>query len=276
MSLKLMYITNNPNIAKIADNSGVDRIFVDLEYIGKELRQKGMDTVQNFHTIRDIASVKNAITTAELLVRINPIHSKTEKYLGTKNEIDMAINAGADILMLPFFTSIDEAKTFINLVDGRVKTILLIESKKSVEIIDEILELDGIDEVYIGLNDLSIDMGKSFMFELIADGTVEVLCAKFKRSGIPYGFGGIADIGKGLIPSEYIIKEHYRLGSSCAILSRSFCNTNNVSELEKVNEIFFGGINRIRSFENICAKQIEPFRDNEFKIKKCINEIINR
>ena len=36
MALKLMYITNKPEVAKIAQNAGVDRIFVDLEIIGKE------------------------------------------------------------------------------------------------------------------------------------------------------------------------------------------------------------------------------------------------
>ena len=44
MSLKLMYITNSPRIAEIAENVGVDRIFVDMEYIGKSERQGGMDT----------------------------------------------------------------------------------------------------------------------------------------------------------------------------------------------------------------------------------------
>ena len=33
MALKLMYITNKPEIAQIAESSGVDRIFVDMEYI---------------------------------------------------------------------------------------------------------------------------------------------------------------------------------------------------------------------------------------------------
>ena len=45
--LKLMYITNQPEIAKIADKNGVDRIFIDLEKIGKRERQGGMDTVQS-------------------------------------------------------------------------------------------------------------------------------------------------------------------------------------------------------------------------------------
>ena len=38
MPLKLMYITNRTDVAEIADDTGVDRIFIDLEYIGKEDR----------------------------------------------------------------------------------------------------------------------------------------------------------------------------------------------------------------------------------------------
>ena len=34
MPLKLMYITNDPEVATIAEANGVDRIFVDMEYIG--------------------------------------------------------------------------------------------------------------------------------------------------------------------------------------------------------------------------------------------------
>ena len=36
MALKLMYITNHTGIAQILDGYGVDRIFLDLEIIGKE------------------------------------------------------------------------------------------------------------------------------------------------------------------------------------------------------------------------------------------------
>ena len=39
MPLKLMYITNRPDVAAIAERNGVDRIFVDMEYIGKAERQ---------------------------------------------------------------------------------------------------------------------------------------------------------------------------------------------------------------------------------------------
>ena len=80
MALKLMYITNRPDVAQIAESAGVDRIFVDLEYIGKNERQGGMDTVQNHHTVDDVRTLKNAITQAELLVRVNPIHEATAQY----------------------------------------------------------------------------------------------------------------------------------------------------------------------------------------------------
>lgn len=35
MPLKLMYITNNPEVATIVEHAGVDRIFIDMEFIGK-------------------------------------------------------------------------------------------------------------------------------------------------------------------------------------------------------------------------------------------------
>ena len=66
MALKLMYITNRPDVAQIAESSGVDRIFVDMEYIGKADRQGGMDTVQSHHTVDDIKNYKVVYNTAIL------------------------------------------------------------------------------------------------------------------------------------------------------------------------------------------------------------------
>ena len=45
--LKLMYITNDPAVSEIAADAGVDRIFIDMEVLGKAERQGGMDTVQS-------------------------------------------------------------------------------------------------------------------------------------------------------------------------------------------------------------------------------------
>ena len=271
--LKLMYITNRPEIAQIAERAGVDRIFVDMEYIGKNVRQGGMDTVQSHHTIDDIRTIKNCVTTAEVMVRINPIHEGSEQYTSSKEEIDAAIEAGADILMLPYFKTVQEVKTFIELVDGRVKTLPLVETPEAVEVIDEILELQGLDEIYVGLNDLSLGYGKKFMFELLTDGTVEKLCLKFKQKGIPYGFGGIAALGKGMLPAEYIIREHYRLGSTCAILSRSFCDTSKIDKIEQIETIFIDGLKEIRSFETECETTEQDFEENQKIVTERVNLI---
>ena len=67
--IKLMYITNKPNIAWIAERSGVDRIFLDMESIGKAQRQCGMDTVLSSHTIDDIVNIRNTVHKSEVLVR---------------------------------------------------------------------------------------------------------------------------------------------------------------------------------------------------------------
>jgi hypothetical protein len=273
MALKLMYITNQPEIAQIAESAGVDRIFVDMEYIGKSERQGGMNTVQNHHTVEDVKRIKLAVKSAEVLCRINPIHEATKDYCSSQEEIDGAISAGADILMLPYFKTVDEVRTFLRLVDGRVKTMSLVETPEAVEIIDEILNLPGIDEIFIGLNDLSLGYGKKFMFELLADGTVERLCFKFKQKNIPYGFGGIASLGKGQLPSEYIIREHYNLGSTCVILSRSFCDVNRINHMGIISSTFINGIRQIRELEAECEKYRNYFVANEKKIAIKVKEI---
>ena len=273
MPLKLMYITNRTEIAQIAESSGVDRIFVDMEYIGKATRQGGLDSVKNHHTIADIKAIKAAVESAEVLVRVNPIHDATDEYTSSQEEIDATVKAGADIIMLPFIQSVGEVKSFVEMVDGRAKTMLLIETPASAEALDEILEIPGIDEIYIGLNDLSLGYNKKFMFELLADGTVEKLCLTCKLKGIPYGFGGIASLGNGMLPSEYIIREHYRLGSSSAILSRSFCNLEKVKHIGIVSSTFIDGVKEIRELEKECEEKISYFRENEREVAKRVRSI---
>ena len=272
--LKLMYITNRPEIATIVENAGVERIFIDMEYIGKSIRQGGMDTVQCHHTIEDIRAIKKVLMHSQVMVRCNPIHNATMEYSSSKEEIDAAITAGADILMLPYFKTPQEVNEFIHLVDGRAKTLPLVETPEAVAYIDEILEIEGIDEIFVGLNDLSLGYGMKFMFQLLIDGTVERLCEKFKTKGIPYGFGGIAALGKGMLPSERVIAEHYRLGSTCAILSRSFCNTNIVTDLDEVRRIFDVDLKAIRAWEKRCENGSVDFAENRKEVEVAANKIV--
>lgn len=279
MPLKLMYITNQPSVAHIAEENGVDRIFVDMEYIGKAKRQHGTLSVLNHHTLADVAAVRKVLSRSELLVRVNPIHDANPYgegggYCSSDEEIQGAIDSGADIVMLPYFKTVQEVERFLKIVNGQTKTMLLLETAEAANLVDEVASLDGVDEIHIGLNDLSISYHSKFMFEMLSNGTVERLCRHLKQIGKPYGFGGLASLGRGLVPAEMIIKEHYRLGSTGAILSRSFCNANRFTNLTAIEEVFYRGVREIRKLEEECEERIRYFTDNEKQLKVAIQQVL--
>lgn len=267
--LTVFYITNRPEVALIAEKYGVDRVWIDLEKFGKEDRQKDMNTVKSHHTVADIAVIKQLLTKADLLVRVN------SWYGGSVDEIEAAIAAGADIIMLPYWKRPDEVRKFIETVKGRCRTTLLLETKEAVECIDEVLKQGGFNEIHIGLNDLHLSYGMTFMFELLANGTVEQLCQKFKAVGLPYGFGGIAKLGDGLLPAEKIIMEHYRLGSTRAILSRTFCDNTKINSIEEIDRVFKENMKSLREYEfsmdNVTEKE---FMRNKAEVAKIVEEIV--
>ncbi len=268
MSLALMYITNRPDVALIAEKSGVDRIWIDLEVLGKEERQKGMNTVKSQHKIDDIKIIKPLLSNAELLVRVNPWNE------GSVQEIDDVISAGADVIMLPMWKTVGEVEQFIKAVGGRCKTMLLLETKEAENCIDDVLECDGIDEIHIGLNDLHLSHNLSFMFELLSDGTVEKLCRKIAKKGLAYGFGGVAKLGKGVLPAEKIIMEHYRLGSTCAILSRSFCNADEFQKIGELDKEFSESMRALRQYESqVASFEKEQLLNNQKEVMVLVEKI---
>lgn len=272
--LNLMYITNKPDVAKIAEQVGVDWIFLDMEFIGKGARQGGLDTVQNHHTVNDVKNIKASVNKAKVLVRVNPIHQGLADYPSSKEEIDDVIAAGADIVMLPFFKTVAEVESFISFVDSRAKTCLLLETAEAATLIDEILRVPGIDMIHIGLNDLHLSLGMKFMFQLLTDGIVESLANKIKAKGIPFGFGGLARLDAGAVPGKYVLKEHYRLGSSMVIISRSFCNTDKVENLDEVKQIFNKGISEIRGLEKEAEAAAVYFSDNAEALRTAVDKVI--
>lgn len=214
--MQLMMIVNQPDIAAHAEHCGVDRIFVDLEYIGKQERQGHLDTWMSRHTPEDISRVRAVLDRAPLLVRLNPWHE------GSRDEIEDALARGADLLMLPMFRSIEAVAGFCRLVRERAPVIPLAETRESLEILPLVVRTPGVCEVFIGLNDLHLSLGQRFMFQPLADGTLDRAAEQLHAVGMPFGFGGLARVGEGLLPAERIIGEHVRLGSSSAILSRTF------------------------------------------------------
>lgn len=275
MPLKLMYITNKPEIAKIAEAAGVDRIFIDMEFIGKEERQAGLDCVKSHHTLKDIKKIRKVVTKSEVLVRVNPIHDATDDYVSSTQEINEVIDAGVDVIMLPMYKTLSEVYTFLDCVNGRAKTQLLAETPEACKIMKEVASLPEVDEIHIGLNDLHLALKRKFMFELLADGTVESISTDIKDK--PFGFGGIARVGYGMLPAEFIIKEHYRLGSTCAILSRSFCNADKIQNIDEIGSLFETEVLRIRQTEELASKMTaEEFEQNRLNVVNKVSEIIAR
>lgn len=214
--MRFYLITNSSELARFAFDEGGVVIFVDLELIGKEARQGHLDTLISRHAPGDVSKLRCAVPRAELLVRLNPYHA------GSAAEIDASIGSGADWLMLPMFRTVAEVRDFLELVDRRCRVCLLAETRDAMEGIGDFAALPGVDAVHIGLNDLSIDLGLRFMFEPLALGHVDRMAAQLRALRMPFGLGGIARADEGLLPARLLLGEHVRLGSSAAILSRTF------------------------------------------------------
>ena len=262
MSIRLLFITNNPDIARVAEEAGVDWIFVDLEYRGKAERQKGRRTVISYHTIEDAKLVRRVLRKSKLLIRINPIGE------WTKDEIEQAIVAGADIIMLPMFFTAKEVERFIGIVGRRARTCLLLETMSAIANLEEILEVEGVDYIHVGLNDLHIERRTRFMFEFLGDASMDQVATKIKGKGIPFGFGGIARMEDKIPPGKRILAEHYRLGSTGVILSRTFCDPSQFKTLEDFAHFFKQSVEELRREEYILKNRDESFFEKNRLIVK--------
>lgn len=214
--IDLIQITNDPAFARRCDALEGMRLFVDLERQGKAARQAGRNTFISTHQIEDIAAVKAQLRSSRLMVRVNPIN------LGTRDEVQAVLDAGADLLMLPMFTCGAELEQFMDAVDGRAPVSALLETAGALDTLESWIATPGLSEVFLGLNDLHLSLRQRFMFESLAEGIVERVATAVHGYGIQFGFGGIARLGEGELPGRDVLAEHLRLGSQSVILSRTF------------------------------------------------------
>jgi hypothetical protein len=258
MNFKLIQICNSQDSALLAQESGVDRIMLDLERKGKKKRQKNLNTVISNHTFKDIKRFRNIIKTSELMVRVNPLNNNSEY------EIKKVLDLGADRIMLPMFRSQNEVRQITKIIKGQVPVTLLVETSTALARLSSILELRGIDDVHLGLNDLRIDLKLKTIFEIFITGILDFAAKKLHKANIPFGIGGVSRIGHGEIPSKLILSEHKRLGSTRVIISRSFMNENNKKKVNLKKEI-----KKLREF--IAKKNID-FHQNQKKITRLIKK----
>ncbi len=214
--IDLIQITNDPAFARRCDALPGVRLFVDLERLGKAERQAGRNTFISAHQLGDVGRIKAALRQSRLMVRVNPMNS------ATKSEVDAVLAQGADLLMLPMFSTPAELTAFAGIVAGRCAIVALLETAGALETLDQWITTPGLAEVYVGLNDLHLSLGQRFMFEPLALGLVDRVAAAARAQGLRFGFGGIARLDQGLLPGRDVLAEHLRLGSQAVILSRTF------------------------------------------------------
>lgn len=266
-----IYITNIPYVGKSIADHGVRWVMVDLECNGKSKRQKGRDTVISAHSLSDVRNMRSHLARDSLLVRINPINSFS------KEEINEVIDAGADAIMLPFFKQKSEVEYFVDLVASRCKVFLLLETTAAIQNLSDILSVNGIDYVHIGLNDLHIERKTKFLFEFISDGSIEPVAKILAGSGMKFGIGGVGRYGQLLPPAESLLSEHIRLNSSGVILSRSFMNIKDMQEPDEFCAQFKVELKKLRGhIDEVIYNDKSYFEHNREQFKLNVSEVVSK
>jgi len=218
-AFELTLMTSDPELAAAGDAAGVDRIGVDIERLGKPSRQGHLPHLRiSDHRLEDLYRLRPRLSRAKLFARCNPVHD------GSAEEIDIAVEAGADVLMLPFFRTAADVDRFVRLVRGRALVTLLVETADAVQAIEEIVRVPGVGEVMVGLNDLQHAYRLSNPFEFVVSPAMRTLADAVHAADLPFGFGGLADpLHVALpVPSTLVHAQYPRLGATRAFVARQF------------------------------------------------------
>lgn len=219
----------DPAFVNRAVDAGIDAIIVDWESRGKKERQKGYDTQIGVATLEDLVAVRNC-TSARVICRVNGLSNETP------GEIEAAIDAGTNDVLLPMVRTVKEVESALELVRDRCGVGILVETEDALSILSELGRMP-LSMVYVGLNDLCIERRGRNIFTPMTDGTVERIRAHFE---VPFGFAGLTLPEKGYpIPCSLLMGEMARLESNFSFLRRSFCSDMKDGDLSK-------GISRIR------------------------------
>jgi hypothetical protein len=209
---ELLLFTTDAAIVREAAAVGIAGFVVDWERRGKEGRQAGFDTQIGADDEADLRRVR-AHTRARVLCRINGVHE------GTADEVEAALAAGADELLVPMVRRPEEVESVLARAAGRAGVGILVETIDALLCVSDLARLP-LSRIYVGLNDLAIERGTSNLFEAVADGSVERVREAFPG---PFGFAGLTlPEGGRPVPCRLLIGEMARLRADFTMLRRSF------------------------------------------------------
>lgn len=205
----------------MADEAGIDRIGVDLEQLGKLERQRGLGTWVSPHLETDLDEIGPELSRACLFARVNPLNPDSDR------EVESVLARGARVVMLPMVMEAESAARFATLVGGRATLVLLIEHVDALERLAEMVQVEGVDEVHIGLNDLALSLGLANRWLVLAGELAAEAGLIVHAAGLRFGLGGIGRAGDNdlPVPADLVYAEYARTGARAALVSRSFFNS---------------------------------------------------
>jgi len=208
----LFLFSKNVEVIQANVQAGVAGIIIDWENINKESRQSGYDTQINCDTLDDLICARQA-TQSLLICRINAPGNQSHR------EVEQAISAGVDEILVPMLRTPGTLETILSQVDGRCQVGILIETIDAIHNARHFARMP-ISRVYVGLNDLAIERRTPTIFTPLSDGTLEQIRPHFK---MPFGFGGLTLPDRGYpIPCRLLIAEMVRLECQFSFLRRSY------------------------------------------------------
>ncbi len=211
--MDLLVFTADPVRAAAVVDAGAAGVILDWERRGKARRQQGQDTQINEDTAADLAAVRSG-TAARVLCRVNGAGPWTAQ------EVQLAVELGADEVLLPMVRTPADVDLALDAVAGRCGLGILVETQAAVDCVDA-LARRPLARLYLGLNDLRIDRGGADpLFAPLVDGTAD----RVRRAvDVPFGVAGLTLPDRGCpVPSRLLAGELARLGADFTFLRRSF------------------------------------------------------
>lgn len=208
---QLLLCSHDPEWIHPAAEAGVDGIVVEWEEI-EEATQQGFLERAEYGRLARLRRVRSC-TRGHVICRVNPWCAASPQ------ELSMAIDSGADELLLPKVRRISDVEAALQIIDGRVPLGIVVETPEAIAVAGSLAAMP-ISRVHIGLNDLAAALGHGHPFLAIIDGTVESILTSFEQ---PSGFGGLTLPERGSpYPCHLLMGELLRLRCSFSLLRRSF------------------------------------------------------
>lgn len=123
------------------------------------------------------------------------------------------------------------------MTDDRARVVPLVERLDAVDLVGMLAGV-GVEEIHVGLNDLSIDRGLSNRLSVLVSPVMDRIAQTARAAGLRVGLGGLGRAGDEAlpVPSDLVYAQHTRLGASGALIARSFFSYP-MSEAEFAEEI---------------------------------------